>query len=132
MFDAYAFVSDLIRSAKRSIVLLDNYVDDTVLTQLSKAAKGVKITVLTKQVTPELTLDAKKYNAQYERITLKPFADSHDRFLILDETEIYHLGASLKDLGKKWFAFSRLEAESFGLRERVKKAVGSPDAKSPT
>lgn len=108
LFDAYSFVSKLIKSAKKSIVLLDNYIDETVLLQLSKREKGVKVIIYSKNSTKQLKLDLEKFNTQYEPIEVKEFSKSHDRFLILDEMEIYHLGASLKDLGKKWFAFSKL------------------------
>jgi hypothetical protein len=108
LFDAYSFVSKLIKSAKKSIVLLDNYIYATVLLQLSKREKGVKVIIYSKNSTKQLKLDLEKFNTQYEPIEVKEFYKSHDRFLILDETEIYHLGASLKDLGKKWFAFSKL------------------------
>ncbi|MDO9206676.1 MAG: ORF6N domain-containing protein, partial [Sulfuricurvum sp.] len=107
IFDAYLFISDLIRKATTSIILLDNYIDETVLTHLSsKINPNVRITILTKTISKELTLDLQKHNAQYPKIEIKEFASTHDRFLILDEKEIYHIGASLKDLGKKWFAFS--------------------------
>ena len=124
IFDAYAFVSELIRKAKKSIILIDNYCDDTTLTHLSKADQKVKITLLSKTITKQLKLDIEKYNAQYKNLEAKEFNSSHDRFLILDEKEIYHIGASLKDLGKKWFVFSLLEVESFGLMGRVNKAIG--------
>ncbi|MDP3465586.1 MAG: ORF6N domain-containing protein, partial [Sulfuricurvum sp.] len=124
IFDAYLFVSDLIRKATTSIILLDNYIDETVLTHLSsKTNPNIRITILTKTISKELTLDLQKHNAQYPTIVIKEFASTHDRFLILDEKEIYHIGASLKDLGKKWFAFSLLERESFGLMEKVKKVI---------
>ena len=109
VYDAYVFVSDLIRTAKESIVLIDNYCDDSVLTLLSKMDKNVKCSIYTKNITKQLQLDIKKYNAQYPHIILKKFDSSHDRFLILDCKEVYHIGASLKDLGKKWFAFSLLD-----------------------
>lgn len=124
IFDAYAFASELVRKAKTSIILIDNYCDDITLTHLSKADPKVKITILTKNISKQLKLDIEKYNAQYKNLEAKEFNSSHDRFLILDEKEIYHIGASLKDLGKKWFAFSLLEVESFGLMGRVKKVVG--------
>lgn len=123
IFDAYAFISELIRKAKKSIILIDNYCDDTTLTHLSKADLKVKITLLCKTITKQLKLDIEKYNAQYKNLEAKEFNSSHDRFLILDEKEIYHIGASLKDLGKKWFVFSLLEVESFGLMGRVREAV---------
>ncbi len=119
VFDAYSFVADLIRDAKESIVLIDNYVDDTTLTLFSKN-KNISVTVYTQTITKQLKLDLQKYNSQYKNITLKTFKDSHDRFMIIDNKEVYHIGASLKDLGKKWFAFSRFDVACFGLLERLK------------
>jgi hypothetical protein len=121
VYDAYSFVADLIRKAKKSLILIDNYVDDSVLTLLCKRKKGVAATICTKTVSKQLALDLKKHNAQYPPITLEVFKDAHDRFLILDEKEIFHIGASLKDLGKKWFAFSRFES---GAIEMLKKLGG--------
>lgn len=112
VFDAYELASKIIRSAKKNIVLIDNYIDESTLTHLSKKTKAVKVLLLTKTITKQLTLDVKKANEQYPSFELKPFTKSHDRFLIIDNTEVYHLGASLKDLGKKWFAFSKLEKNS--------------------
>ena len=112
VFDAYELTSRLIRSAKFSIVLIDNYMDENTLTQLSKKQKGVKVTLFTKKVTQQLGLDLKKANEQYGNFEVKEFHKSHDRFLIIDRTEIFHLGASLKDLGKKWFAFSKMDKNS--------------------
>lgn len=109
VFDAYALISKIICSAKKSIVLIDNYVDESVLVNLSKRRDKVSITLLTKTISKQLQLDVQKANAQYPPIQVKLFGQSHDRFLIIDQTEIYHLGASLKDLGKKWFAFSKLD-----------------------
>ncbi len=111
IFDAYAFVSDIIRSAKSSIILLDNYVDDTVLTLLGKRNDNVTATIYTKNINNQLQLDVQRYNSQYRPIEIEIFSDAHDRFLIVDDTELYHIGASLKDLGKKWFAFSRMDIE---------------------
>ena len=111
VFDAYAFVSDIIRSAKSSITLLDNYVDDTVLTLLGKRNTNVTATIYTKSISNQLRLDLQRYNSQYPSIEVEIFSDAHDRFLIIDSTELYHIGASLKDLGKKWFAFSRMDIE---------------------
>ena len=111
IFDAYTFVSDIIRSAKSSIILLDNYVDDTVLTLLGKRKVNVTATILTKSISNQLRLDLQRYNSQYPPIDIELFSDAHDRFLIIDYTELYHIGASLKDLGKKWFAFSRMDIE---------------------
>lgn len=121
VFDAWKFVSDLVRSAKVSIILIDNYIDDCVLSLFSKRRKGLAVTVLTKNVTKQLEQDVQKFNAQYEPLSIKPFANSHDRFLIIDEKDIYHIGASLKDLGKKWFAFSKLDASSVCILEKLKK-----------
>ena len=123
IFDAYQFVSDLIRTARKSIVVIDNYIDDTVLTLFSKAGKKVKITVLTKTISRQLVLDVKKYNEQYPEITLKEFHNSHDRFIIIDGKTVYHFGASLKDLGKKWFAFSKLDKEALTLMEKLADAI---------
>ncbi|WP_185286648.1 ORF6N domain-containing protein [Chryseobacterium indologenes] len=111
VFDAYAFVSDIVRTAKSSIILLDNYVDDTVLTLLGKRSDNVTATIYTKTISNQLRLDLQRYNSQYAPIEVKSFSDAHDRFLIIDQTELYHIGASLKDLGKKWFAFSRMDIE---------------------
>ena len=112
VFDAYELTSKLIRSAKESIILIDNYIDENTLTQLSKKNKKVKVTLFTKKVSQQLHLDLKKANEQYGNFEVNEFHKSHDRFLILDNTEIYHLGASLKDLGKKWFAFSKMDKNS--------------------
>ena len=108
IFDAYTFVSDLIRSAKKSIVLFDNYVDDTVLTMLDKRKNKVTAIIYTKSIPKQLSLDLAKHNAQYQPIEVKVFDKVHDRFLCIDNT-VYHIGASLKDLGKKWFAFTKME-----------------------
>jgi hypothetical protein len=113
-FDAYKFVNDLIKSAKKDIKLLDNYIDETVLTLFSKVP-NIKVTIYTKTITKQLRLDLEKYNSQYNNIEIKKFENSHDRFLIIDEKEVYHIGASLKDLGKKWFGFSKMDKESFTL-----------------
>jgi hypothetical protein len=121
VFDAYALASKIIRSAKQRIVLIDNYIDDTTLSQLVKKNKGVKVLLLTKTISKQLTLDVQKANTQYGNFEAKTFAQSHDRFLIIDEKEVYHLGASLKDLGKKWFAFSKLEVKSVeGIMNEIK------------
>lgn len=112
IFDAYTFVADIIRSAESSIMLLDNYVDDTVLTLLGKRNANVTATIYTKSISNQLRLDLQRYNSQYPPIEVKLFSDAHDRFLLIDQTELYHIGASLKDLGKKWFAFSKMNAET--------------------
>ena len=105
IFDAYRFVSDLIRKAKTSVVLIDNYIDDTVLSLLDKRREGVKAIVYTKSVNEQLQLDIKRHNEQYAAIEMRQFNKAHDRFLLIDD-EVYHVGASIKDLGKKWFAFT--------------------------
>ena len=115
IFDAYAFVANIIKSAKQSIILIDNYVDETVLILLSKRNVKAHATIYTKTVSKQLKLDLKKHNAQYPLIEVKRFSKSHDRFLIIDEKTIYHIGASLKDLGRKWFAFSRIKLNAKDL-----------------
>lgn len=112
VFDAYKLISTIVRSAKTSIVLIDNYVDESVLLHLSKKNKNVTVTLLTKSISNQLILDLKKVNQQYGNFTAKNFDKSHDRFLIIDQTAVYHLGASIKDLGKKWFAFSKIDKQS--------------------
>lgn len=109
IFDAYAFVSDLIRSASKRIVVIDNYIDDTVLVQLAKRKAGVSVDIYDGMICKQLRLDVEKHNAQYPGVELHSYKKAHDRFLIVDE-DVYHIGASLKDLGKKLFAFSRMEA----------------------
>lgn len=112
VFDAYEITSRIIRLAQKNIVLIDNYIDENTLTHIAKKGKGVKAHLFTKNISKQLQLDVQKANEQYGNFELKPFDKSHDRFLIIDNTEVYHLGASLKDLGKKWFAFSKMEAKS--------------------
>ena len=109
IFDAYKFATDLVKSARRSIVLIDNYVDETVLLMLSKRSVGVSATIYTQRITQQLQLDLDRHNSQYPPIDIRTYRDSHDRFLIVDETDVYHIGASLKDLEKKMFAFSKLD-----------------------
>lgn len=111
LFDAYKFVADLIRTATKSLILIDNYIDDTVLTLFTKRISGVHVTIYTAQISKQLSLDLQHHNSQYEPIDIRLFRQSHDRFLIIDEKELYHIGASLKDLGKKWFAFSQLQLD---------------------
>lgn len=122
VFDAYEFASKIIRSAQKSIVLIDNYIDESVLTHLSKKDKKVKVHLLSKNITKQLALDVKKANVQYGNFEIKAFNKSHDRFLIIDELEVFHLGASLKDLGKKWFAFSKLDKSSVST---ILKSIGN-------
>jgi DNA gyrase/topoisomerase IV subunit A len=109
VFDAYELTSRIIRSAKKSIVLIDNYIEESTLVHLSKKEKNVGVTLLSKDKSAQFDLDLKKANAQYGNFAWQQFDKSHDRFLIIDQNEVYHLGASLKDLGKKWFAFSKLD-----------------------
>ena len=120
IFDAYVFVADIIKKAKTDIILIDNYVDETVLTLLAKRKINVAGTIYTKQISKQLQLDVEKHNSQYPPIALKTFAHSHDRFLIIDQKELYHLGASLKDLGKKWFAFSKMDSLTADVLAKLK------------
>ena len=118
VFDAHVFVSNLIRSAKTNIVLIDNYIDDTVLKLLDKRSAGVKAIVYTSQISAALQNDINLHNTQYEPIDVIKFTNAHDRFLMIDET-VYHIGASLKDLGKKWFAFSKMDITSSLLLSKM-------------
>ena len=120
IFDAYLFVSDIIKSAKSSIKLIDNYIDESTLVLFTKRDQKVDMKIYTKTISKQLELDLEKYNAQYPKIEVEKFDLSHDRFLIIDEKEIYHFGASLKDLGKKWFAVSKMDINSFELLGKLK------------
>lgn len=120
IYDAYSFVNDLLKLAKSEIVLIDNYIDDTVFTLFSKYP-NINFTIYTSTISKQLKLDFEKYSKQYKNISLKTFKSSHDRFLIIDKKEIYHLGASLKDLGKKWFAFSKMSLNSLNLDDILNK-----------
>jgi hypothetical protein len=120
VFDAYSFVSDLIKRAETSIILIDNYIDESVLTFLSKRKANVSAIIFTKENSKTFQLNLKKHNAQYPHIDVKPFAHSHDRFLIIDNKELYHIGASLKDLGKKWFAFSKMDSLTADVLAKLK------------
>lgn len=120
IFEAHKFVSDIIRSAKHSITIIDNYIDDTVLTLLSKKGKGVKGKIITKTISKRLALDVKKYNKQFEPVTIEEKKTIHDRFIIVDNKTIYHSGASLKDLGKKVSAFSKFDKDGLRLLEQLK------------
>ena len=126
IFDAYRFVSDLIRKAKNRVVLIDNYVDDTVLTQLDKRAEGVTATIYTQHVGQQLQLDIERHNAQYRPIAVEHFNRAHDRFLLIDD-EVYHIGASLKDLGRKWFAFTLMH--DLTAAELISRISGSTTVK---
>ena len=118
IFDAYTFINDRIREATTRIILIDNYIDDSVLTILSKRADKVAATIYTKKPSAQLQLDIQKHNAQYPPIEIITFDRSHDRFLCIDEM-VYHLGASIKDLGKKWFAFNRMEMQTSELLQKM-------------
>lgn len=119
IFDAYTFASELIRSAKKSLVLIDNYIDDSVLTMFSKRSINVSADLYARTISKQLNLDLLKHNQQYEEIKIHIFADAHDRFLIVDGTDVYHIGASLKDLGKKWFAFSKFENGAVEMLQKL-------------
>ena len=131
IFDAYELTSRIIRSAKKEIILIDNYIDESTITHLSKKAEKVNVFLLTKTISRQLALDVDKANAQYGHFEIKEFKDSHDRFLIIDQKELYHLGASLKDLGKKpvvseaepWFAFSRMDSLTEVVLNQLKMEV---------
>ena len=123
IFDAYTFVADIVRSAKKTIHLIDNYVDDSVLVLLQKRTEGVSVCIYTKKISKQLQLDIEKHNAQYPSIEIKQFNDAHDRFLIIDNTEVYHIGASIKDLGKKWFAFTKIEGLASEIITKLKGGI---------
>ncbi len=120
IYDAYTFIADIIKKAEKSIVIIDNYIDETVLTLLTKRKKTVAATIYTKQISKQLQLDLKKHNEQYPAIDIKILDNSHDRFLIIDEQKLYHIGASLKDLGKKWFAFSKMDSFTNEVLSKLK------------
>jgi hypothetical protein len=121
IFDAYVFFSELVQKATSSIILIDNYIDHTVLLQLAKRTKGVTATIYTERIPASLSLDLDKHNAQYPTIDIHRMPHIHDRFLIIDEKELYHIGASIKDLGKKWFAFSRMDSLAGEVLRRIAK-----------
>lgn len=121
VFDAYNFVSDLFKTANESLVIIDNYLDDSVLTLLTKRKKNVRVTLLSKNLTKALAQDVKKCNQQYPPMEIREFKNAHDRFIIIDGSEIYHFGASLKDLGKRWFAFSRMDVGAVDMLAKVEK-----------
>ena len=120
IFDAYKFVAGLIRKADKSIVVIDNYIDETILDLFVKKRENVKITILTKKISRGLILDLKKFNTQYPLVEVKEFQDAHDRFIIIDDRDVYHFGASLKDLGKKWFAFSKFEKNTLEILRKLR------------
>jgi hypothetical protein len=119
IFDAWKFAADLVKSAKKSIILIDNYIDESVLLLLSKRSKNVSAVIYTSKVSGELQKDIEKYNFQYEPVEVKVFTKSHDRFLIIDNETVYHIGASLKDLAKKWFAFSKIELDATEIMNKL-------------
>jgi hypothetical protein len=119
VFEAHKFVSDIVRSAEKSIILIDNYVDDTVLTLFSKRKQGVALKILTKNLSKQLILDTQKFNEQFPPAEIKEFNHSHDRFMIIDNRDLYHFGASLKDLGRKWFGFSKMDVEVTKMLARI-------------
>ena len=119
IFDAYQFVSEIIKSAQKSVILIDNYIDENVLMLLAKRNNKVKATIYTSKVDQQLKQDLEKHNMQYSPIAIEIFKKSHDRFLIIDKTLVYHIGASLKDLGKKWFAFSKMNLNAIEIISRL-------------
>ena len=120
IFDAYKFVSDIFRKAKKSIIIIDNYIDDTVLIHLTKKKKRVKVSIYTDNISEQLKLDIKKFNKQYPIMKVKELKKFHDRFIIVDENTVYHFGASLKDLGKKCFAFSKMDINTIEILKKLK------------
>lgn len=123
LFDAYVFVCEIIKRANSSIIIIDNYMDESVLKLLAKRKEGVKVQLLMKKISPVFELDIQKYNAQYPSIEAHSFKDAHDRFILIDQTELFHIGASLKDLGKKWFAFSSMPLFANSVIEKIKHVV---------
>lgn len=119
IFDAYKFVNDLVRSAKHRIVLIDNYIDDSVLAVLDKRANNIEAYIYTKEIDDKLKIDIARHNSQYRKIDVRLFKNSHDRFLIIDNN-VYHIGASIKDLGKRWFAFSKMEIPADEIIKQLK------------
>ena len=120
IFDAYLFVSDIIKSAKKSIKLIDNYIDESTLVLFTKRDENIDMKIYTKTISKQLKLDLEKHNAQYPNIDIIKFNLSHDRFLIIDDQELYHFGASIKDLGKKWFAVSKMDINTFDILKKLK------------
>lgn len=119
VFDAYVLVSDIIKSAQKSVILIDNFIDESVLNLMTKRGKKVSAIIYTKNISKQMELDIKKHNQQYPKIEIKSFSKSHDRFLIIDSKTVYHIGASIKDLGKNWVAFSKMHIESFDMLSRL-------------
>ena len=119
IYDAYDLLSKIIKRAKKSIVIVDNYIDDSVFTVLNKRQNNVSVKIFTKNISKHLILDLEKHNSQYSKIDIQEFKNSHDRFMLIDDKEVYHFGASLKDLGKKWFGFFKVEKEALQLIEKL-------------
>jgi hypothetical protein len=119
IFDAYKFAVDLIKSAEKSIVLIDNYIDESVLLMLSKRNKNITAQIYTSKISKHLELDIAKHNSQYAPVTVTVYTKSHDRFLIIDNEQLHHIGASLKDLGKKWFAFSKIKMDTSKILDKL-------------
>jgi len=119
IFDAYTLIADIIRSAKKSIILIDNYIDDTVLKQLAKRKTNVDAIIYAKKIDKIIKQDLQKYNAQYPKIEIRKLTTAHDRFIIIDKKTVYHFGASLKDAGKKWFAFSKLNIDANDILDKL-------------
>ncbi len=120
IFDAYTLIADIVRSAKEEIILIDNYIDDTIFKQLTKRNKGVKAVIYTKPLSNIVKQDLQKHNEQYPKIEIRKLTTAHDRFMIIDKKTVYHFGASLKDAGKKWFVFSKLEMDANDILEKLK------------
>ncbi len=123
VFDAYAFVSDVVKNAHEDIILIDNYIDESIFTLLAKRKPNVTATVYTQKITKTLRLDAQKHAQQYPAVIVKELQNTHDRFLIIDQKHLYHIGASLKDLGKKWFAFSQMDKLTSLILNQIKSSV---------
>lgn len=123
IFDAYKFVVELVKKAEKSIVLIDNYIDETTFTLLSKRIEGIDAIIYTANISKQLMLDLERHNAQYPSIQVKQFDKAHDRFLIIDRKTVYHIGASLKDLGKKWFAFSKINLDATEILTKIESAL---------
>ena len=123
IFDAHKFVSGLVRKAEKSIVLIDNYIDETILDLFTKRKKTISVTIYTKEIAKALSPDIAKFNSQYPPLEVKEFKDAHDRFIIIDNEDVYHFGASLKDLGKKWFAFSKFNKKAIQLLQKLNEKI---------
>ncbi len=120
IFDAHKFISDIIRKAKKNIILIDNYIDDNTLQAFSKRRRGLPLTIFTQKITQQISIDVEKFNLQYGPVSIKTLPNNHDRFLIIDEEEMYHIGASLKDLGKKMFGFSKMDTQTVVMLTKLK------------